>query len=140
MQEPDLVLTQDLREMRGARLRRRKLRRLGALDQRTHPVDLRALGHRAAQAVDDLLDAIHVGETRINRFAASGLLCETRDVEIAVVRHQQRARDRRRRHHENIGAVVAALGLQGQALMDAEAMLLVDHRKGEISERHVVLE
>ena len=56
------------------------------------------------------------------------------------MRHQQRARDRRRRHDQHVGAAAAALGLQREALMHAEAVLLVDDGEGEIVEDHVGLE
>ena len=50
------------------------------------------------------------------------------------MRHQKRARNGRRRHHQHVGAAVAALGLQRQTLMHAEAMLLVDDGEGEVLE------
>ena len=57
------------------------------------------------------------------------------------MRHQQRARDRRRRHDEHAGAALAAaLGLQGEALVHAEAVLLVDDGEGQVLELHVGLE
>jgi hypothetical protein len=49
---------------------------------------------------------------------------------------QQRARYRRRRHHENIGA--DAFARERKPLVDAEAMLLVDDRKREILVAHVL--
>ena len=56
------------------------------------------------------------------------------------MRHDERARDGRRRHDQHVGAGAAALGLQRQALVHAEAVLLVDDGEGEIAEDHVRLE
>ena len=56
------------------------------------------------------------------------------------MRHEQRARDRRRRHDQHAGAALAALGLQGQALVHAEAVLLVDDGEGQVLERDIRLE
>ena len=76
----------------------------------------------------------------VDRLAPRRLLVEARDVHVAIGGQQQRARDRRRRHHQELGAASCAFGLQREALMHAEAMLLVDDRKREIAERDVVLE
>ena len=56
------------------------------------------------------------------------------------MRHDQRARDRRRRHDQHVGAGAAALRLQRQALVHAEAVLLVDDGEGEVAEDDVRLE
>ena len=56
------------------------------------------------------------------------------------MRHEQGARDRRRGHHQHAGPAFPALGLQGEALVHAEAVLLVDDGKGEVSELDVRLE
>ena len=55
------------------------------------------------------------------------------------MRHQKCPRNGRRRHHQYIGVVVGALGLQRHALVHAEAMLLVDDGDGDILELHVGL-
>ena len=49
-----MLLAEQLRQMRVPLLGGGELRHLGAFDQRTHPVDLRALGELRAQAVDQL--------------------------------------------------------------------------------------
>ena len=56
------------------------------------------------------------------------------------MRHQQRARDRRRGHDQHVGAGAVALRLQRQPLVHAEAVLLVDDGEGEVAEHHVRLE
>ena len=62
---------------------------------------------------------------RRDGLAAGGLLGELRYVEVAVDREQQRARDRRRGHDENIGIAGAGLLLKRKPLGNAEAVLLV---------------
>ncbi len=42
------------------------------------------------------------------------------------MRHQKRARNGCRSHHQHVGAAVAAFGLQGKPLVHAKAVLLVD--------------
>ena len=55
---PDGVGAEDLREMRVPLLGGGQLGLLRALDQRAHPVDLRALGQLHAQALDQPLDGV----------------------------------------------------------------------------------
>ena len=49
---------EDLRQMRVPLLGGGELGLVGALDQRAHPVDLRALGELRAQALDQALDRV----------------------------------------------------------------------------------
>ncbi len=72
-------------------------------------------------------------------FAPGRFFGELGDVEIAVMRHQKRARDRRRRHHEHVGGAIRAFSLKRQALVHAEAVLFVDDREGQILEHDVGL-
>ncbi len=67
-----------------------------------------------------------------DRSAPARLLGQPADIHLAPMGEQQRARDRRGGHHQHVGAV--ALCAEGQPLVDAEAMLLVDHREAEIAE------
>ena len=57
--------------------------------------------------------------------------------EVAVDGQRERARDRRRRHVEDVRA--APLGERG-ALLDAEAVLLVDDGDGEVAEADLLLD
>ena len=136
--------SEHLGEMRMARLGGGQLRPVGALDQRAHPVDLRALVELDAQALDQPLDGVHGHGLGDDRLAPGRLLGQPRHVEIAIVRHQERARDRRRRHDQEVGAALArflaALALQGKALVHAEAVLLVDDGERQVLELNVGLE
>ncbi len=111
---------------------------LGFLDQRAHPVGLGALGDGAADAADHLVEPVERHDARVDRLAAGRLLGQPRDVHVAVVGEHQRARDRRRGHHQHVGG--AALGGQRQALVDAEAVLLVDHHQRQVVEGDARLE
>ena len=66
-------------------------------------------------------------------------LRDRRDVEVAEHRHRDRARDRRRREHEHVRRP-RALEPQRLALVDAEAVLLVDDDEPEVEELDVVAE
>ncbi len=129
MQQPDGLGAEDLRQVRVALLGGGQLGLVGALDQRAHPIDLGALAELHPQPLDQALDGLDRNGLGDDRLAPGRLLGEARDVEIAVVRHQQGARDRRGGHDQHAGAAFAALGLQGEALMHAEAVLLVDDGK-----------
>ena len=69
---------------------------------------------------------------RVDRRAARRLFVERGDIHVAEIGQHQRARDRRRRHHQQIRRL--ALARQREALMHAEAMLLVDDGEAEIAE------
>ena len=73
-----------------------------------------------------------------DRRAAGRELAQLRLVEIAVDQHRRRARDRRGRHDEDVGLV--ALAAQQRALLDAEAVLLVDHGEPELRESRVAVQ
>jgi hypothetical protein len=68
------------------------------------------------------------------------------DVQVGKVAHRQRARDRRRAHHQQVRlearwlVAAAQLAPQLEPLRDAEAVLLVDHRQPQALEAHVVLD
>ena len=64
-------------------------------------------------------------------------LVEHRHVEVAVDGHRRGARDRGGRHHQHVGdGAVGALRAQRRPLLDAEAVLLVDHHDAERRKRH----
>ncbi len=64
--------------------------------------------------------------------ASGGLLVEHRHVHVAEIGEGEGARDRGRGHHQDVDRL--ALGAERQALVDAEAMLLVDDRDAEVVE------
>ena len=110
---------------------------LGFLDQRAHPIDLPAFGERAADRLDHLVEPRERDGPRIDRLAAGRLLPQFGRIHVAEERKHERARDRRRRHHQHVDGL--ALARQGKPLVDAEAVLLVDDRKREVVELDLVL-
>ncbi len=85
----------------------------------------------------DLADALQRQCPRVDRLPALRLLGELGDIEIAVGRQHQGARDRCRRHDEQVDGV--ALRRQRHALVHAEPVLLVDHDHGEVGELDILL-
>ena len=71
-------------------------------------------------------------DVRRDRPAAGRQLVEHAGVEVAEHGHGHGARDRRRGHDEHVHADAA--GAQGVALLDAEAVLLVDDDEAEVVE------
>ena len=134
---PTLV-AEKLAQRLEALLRRGDVERVGFLHQRADPIDLRAGIDRAPDRADDLVIALERDRPRHDRLAARRLLGEHRDVHVAEPGQRQRARDRRRRHHQDVDGL--ALGAEQQALMHAEAVLLVDHGEREIAEGDALLE
>ena len=124
--------------MRKALLGGGEIAGFGFLDQRADPIDAAALVDRAADRIDHLVEAIERNRAGVDRLAARGLLAQLRDVHVAEIGEHQRARDRRRGHHENVDGL--ALARERQALMHAEAMLLVDDREREVAEFNLLLE
>ena len=111
---------------------------LRLLDQRADPVDPGAAGDHAAGGIDHLADALERNGAGVDRLAAGRLLGELRDIEVAVGRQHQRARDGRGRHDQKIDGL--RLGGERHALVHAEAMLLVDHGEREIGELDFLLD
>ena len=138
MQQRDAVRREDvLREVVRHLGRRLEVDLLRLLDQRIDDVGLPARVELLADEVVDLVaPRLGLGD-RLDRQAARRQLADHRDVEIAVGRQRERARNRRRGHHEDVG--VQPLGAQRRALQHAEAMLLVDDDQPELAERDVIL-
>ena len=108
------------------------------LDQRTDPVDAGPGRDLAADAVAHLADALQRNGARVDRQPAGRLLGELGDVEVAIGRQHQGARDGRRRHDQEIDGM--ALGGQRHALVHAEAMLLVDDSQCQVGEFDFLLD
>ena len=111
---------------------------LGFLDQRTDPVDLGAARQSPPDGGDNVLQAVEGNHPGIHRSPPGRFFGQPGDVHVAIRREQQRARDRRRRHHQHVRG--PALGRQGQPLMHTEAVLFVDDRQRQILERDRFLE
>ena len=111
---------------------------LGLGDQRAHPVDPLAALERATDRLDHLVDARERHRAGIDRLAAGRLLAQLRDVHVAEIGEHQRARDRRCGQHQHIDGL--ALAREREALVHAEAMLLVHDREREIAEFDLLLE
>ena len=110
----------------------------GFLDQRADPIDALAFVERAADALDHLVEPVERDGAGVDRLAAGGLFAQLRDFHVAEVGEHQRARDRRRGQHQHVHGL--ALAGEREALMHAEAVLLVDDGEREVAERHLVLE
>ncbi len=108
------------------------------LDHRADPVDLGASAPTPADRRDDLVEALQRHGPGVDRLTSGRLLGQARDVEIAIGGHHQGARDRGRAHQQGVG--VAALCGERQALLDAEAMLLVDDDEGEVAKLDIGLQ
>ena len=72
------------------------------LDQRTHPVDPCARADHAADALDDLGEALEGDRARVDRQAAGGLLRELGNIEVAVRRQHEGAGYGRRGHDQEV--------------------------------------
>ena len=77
-------------------------------------------------------------QRRAHRLPPGRLLGQAADLHLAPLRQQQRARDRRRGHHQHVGEF--ALAAQQQPLIHAEPVLLVDHRQRQVVVLHALLE
>ena len=94
---------------------------------------------RAPTAAITSLEPLERHGARVDRLAARRLLGQARDIEIAIGRQHQGARDRRRASSPAMSTPLALVG-EPQALLDAEAVLLVDHGQRQVVEGDVVLE
>ena len=91
---------------------------------------------RSQRLLDELL--VVLADVGLDRPPALGRRLDHRDVAQARERHLQRARDRRRAHRDHVDL---ELELAHQLLLlDAEALLLVDHQQPELLRAHVARE
>ena len=126
-----------------------QLQRFGFFDQRTYPIDLAAFERGGMHPVDDFVAPDLVDHARDDWRAAGRQLIDHRHFQIGVIRHGQRARDRRGRHHQLVRHGHPAIGRHGigqalvaqrQALADAETVLLVDDHQSQPGELHCFLD
>ena len=125
--QADAQVGQCQAQFRGGGLGGLGLELLRILDQGAHPVGLLAGPAGIVDAGDDLGAALVGDGQGIDRGAPRGQFVDDGMVEIGVADHRQRAGDGRRGHDQLVRRdAAAALVAQGQALVDTEAMLLVD--------------
>ena len=127
-----------LLQRREALLGGGKIAQLRLGDERAHPVDPLAALERAPDRLDHVVDARERHRAGVDRLAAGRLLAQLRDVHVAEVSQHQRARDRRRGQHQHVDRL--ALARKREALVHAEAVLLVDDRERQVMKLDFVLE
>ena len=111
---------------------------LGLLDQRVDDIHLPAGVHLLSDERVNLLSARLGLRDRLDRKASRRHLPHDRDVEIAVGRERERARDGRRGHDQHVR--VHPFRSERGPLEDAEPMLLVDDDEPELVEPDRVLD
>ena len=118
-----------------------RLQLFGFLDQGADPVGLSALGAAGAHALNHLGAAAVGDQHGIDRRTPWRQLIQHRGVQIGVGAHCQGARNRRGGHDQLVRrhATRCALVAQGQALLHAKAVLLVDDGQPEIAKLYVIL-
>ena len=141
VQQADAQAGQGQLQSLERRLRRLRFHQFAVFDQRANPVHLPAFAAGGADAIDHFAAALAAHHHGRYRRAARRHFVDHRHVEIGVGRHRQGARDRRRGHHQLVRhqLAIAALVAQGQALVHAEAVLLVDDGQGQILAGHAFL-
>ena len=102
---------------------------LCALDHRIDDEGLPALGHLFAHKTPHLPGHFSGNAPGDDRHAARRQLVEDADIEIAVKRERQGARNGRGRHHQHVRFRLIGLLHHLEALQDAEAVLLVHHHQ-----------
>jgi hypothetical protein len=113
-----------------------RLQCLGLLDERADDERLAARAQLLADAlVSALALALGGGHERVDRPPARRQLAQHGHVEVAVGGQRERARDRRGGHVQHVrGQRRRRLAVERAALVDAEAVLLVDHDDREAVE------
>src|SRR5882762_3744605 len=111
-------------------------------DDRINDVALVTGGDFAAERLPNAGEMLLGGHARDDGRASGREFIENGNVEVAVESERQRARDGRRRQHENMRGVAMGGGFihQPLALEDAEAMLLINGDKTKPREFHVVFD
>ncbi len=110
---------------------------LRRLDEGVHDVGPASVRDLRRHELEYLLPRRLRPHDRAHRAPPRRQLVDHRQLQIAVNRQRERARDRRRGHHQHVR--VTALGRQGRALHHPEAVLLVDHHQPERGVREPLL-
>ncbi len=136
MHEADFDFRQRFGELGGGVFGGLRRHFVGFFDERADPVHLPAFAAGRGDARDDFAATFFGNDDRLDRRATGRQLVDHGDVEVGVLRHGQRSRDRRGGHDDLMrrAAFLAALLLQSQALLHAEAVLLVDDDERELRE------
>ena len=116
-----------------------QVQRLGLFHQRADPVGLAALGHPAPHVLHHLIAARIGNQLGRHRLAPRRQLVDHRHVQVGIEGHRQRARNRRRRHHQ-LMRQETALPTQRQPLRHAEAVLLVHNGQRQPGKDHRILD
>ena len=110
--------------------RRLDLEPLAFLHQRIHQISLTPLCELALHKCGDIR-LLGANANRSDHLSAPRrFFIQNRNIKIAIQGHRQRARNRRRSHHQHIRRCAPAD--QCRALTHAELVLLVDHHQSEI--------
>ena len=135
---PTAELGPPRREALGHRRGRAQVGPLRLLDHRQHDVRLAAPAAGTPRTNSSTRSRCAPVRTAVRIVPAPRRpLPEGGDVEVAVERERERARDRRGGEQQDIGC--RALADQRRPLLDAEAVLLVDHDEAEPVERDALL-
>ena len=128
MHESDVQFGERLGENRRGFLGGLGAQLIRFLDQRAHPIRLPLLAARVANAHDHLIATVFRQCDRAHGRPTWRQRVDHRHVEIGIGRHRERSRDRRRSHDQLMGIAARgeALFPQQQALVHAEAVLLID--------------
>ena len=118
-----------------------QVQRLTLFNQGADPVDLPPLCDLRANAGDDFVLAAVGNHLGHNGRAPRWQLVDHGDVQVRVIAHGQCAWNGRGTHHQHVRLqpLVGELLAQGQALRHAKAVLLVNHRQGQVVELHLLL-
>ena len=111
---------------------------LALLDQRIDDVGLPARGDLLVDEVEDLVDLSRGAAERLDGLSPGRQVLDGARVQVAEHRQHQRARDRRRRHHQAVR--VTPLLPQLRTLHHPELVLLVHHEEREVPELDVLLD
>ena len=136
----------DARQRRAQRLVGRRgigqVQCLAFLDQRADPVNLAPLRHLGSDAFRHLVAPAVRNQLGDDGRSPRRQLVDGGNVQVRVVAHRQRARDRRGRHHQQMRFLPGLLHLcpQRQPLGDAETMLLIDDGQAQIPELDLLLD
>ncbi len=138
MDQADGELGQGGRQRRGRFLRGLIGRLVGLIDERTDPVCLPSLETGRANPLHHLVAARFGQHHGLHGRTSGRQLIDHGDIQIGVGGHRQRARNGGRRHDQLVRLMIqmSALFAQAQALMHAEAVLLIDDHQGERGKLH----